>query len=102
MPRPATRTRPFFSDGAFGCRYDYTSKVDLVPESERGSALLKGTLKLDKDNLLFGQYFITQSVVSTTIAPVPYGALTATFHSGLGCLVAPSLLYFAVRAIMGA
>ena len=32
---------------------------------------------------------------------VPYGALTATFHTGLGCLVAPSVLYLAVRALMG-
>jgi malonate transporter MadM subunit len=32
---------------------------------------------------------------------VPYGALTATFHTGLGCLVAPSVLYLVVRAILG-
>jgi len=33
---------------------------------------------------------------------VPYGALTATFHTGLGCLLAPSILYVALRAIVGA
>lgn len=32
---------------------------------------------------------------------VPYGALTATFHTGIGCLVGPSILYLAVRAITG-
>ncbi|QDJ08944.1 Malonate transporter, large subunit [Roseomonas mucosa] len=32
---------------------------------------------------------------------VPYGALTANFHTGLGCLVAPSVLYLAVRTLMG-
>jgi malonate transporter MadM subunit len=32
---------------------------------------------------------------------VPYGALTATFHTGIGCLVGPSLLYLAVRAMVG-
>ena len=32
---------------------------------------------------------------------VPYGALTATFHTGIGCLVGPSLLYLAVRALVG-
>ena len=32
---------------------------------------------------------------------VPYGALTATFHTGIGCLVGPSLLYFAVRGLVG-
>jgi malonate transporter MadM subunit len=32
---------------------------------------------------------------------VPYGAMTATFYTGLGCLLGPSVLYFAVRAIVG-
>src|SRR6266550_3195329 len=45
---------------------------------------------------------VTGGLAATDPKLVPYGALTATFHSGLGCLVAPSLLYFAVRAIMGA
>jgi hypothetical protein len=31
---------------------------------------------------------------------VPYGALTATFHTGLGCLLGPSLLFF-VRGLVG-
>jgi malonate transporter MadM subunit len=33
---------------------------------------------------------------------VPYGALTATFHTGIGCLVGPSILYLTVRAMTGA
>lgn len=32
---------------------------------------------------------------------VPYGAMTATFYTGLGCLLGPSLMYFAIRAVMG-
>ena len=28
---------------------------------------------------------------------VPYGAMTATFYTGVGCLLAPSLLFFLVR-----
>jgi len=31
---------------------------------------------------------------------VPYGAMTATFYTGAGCLLAPSVLYLLVRAIM--
>ncbi len=45
---------------------------------------------------------VTGGLAATDPKLVPYGALTATFHTGLGCLVAPSLLYFAVRAIIGA
>ena len=32
---------------------------------------------------------------------VPYGAMTATFYTGLGCLLGPSLMYFLFRAVMG-
>ena len=45
---------------------------------------------------------VTGGLAATDPRLVPYGALTATFHSGLGCLVAPSLLYFTVRAFVGA
>ena len=31
---------------------------------------------------------------------VPYGALTATFHTGIGCLVGPSILFLTVRALV--
>ncbi len=32
---------------------------------------------------------------------VPYGAMTATFYTGLGCLMGPSVLFIATRAVMG-
>ena len=31
---------------------------------------------------------------------VPYGAMTATFYTGVGCLLAPSVLFLLVRAIV--
>lgn len=31
---------------------------------------------------------------------VPYGALTATFHTGLGCLLCPSVLFLALSALV--
>jgi len=56
--------------------------------------------------MVFGGLMGTVSGVSGGLAAtdrrlVPYGALTATFHTGLGCLVAPSILYLAVRGIVG-
>jgi malonate transporter MadM subunit len=32
---------------------------------------------------------------------VPYGAMTATFYTGVGCLLAPSLLFLIVRTVVG-
>ncbi len=54
--------------------------------------------------MAFGGLMGTVSGVSGGLAATdprlaPYGALTATFHTGLGCLVCPSLLFFVVRAL---
>jgi malonate transporter MadM subunit len=32
---------------------------------------------------------------------VPYGAMTATFYTGLGCLLGPSVVFVAIRALVG-
>jgi malonate transporter MadM subunit len=56
--------------------------------------------------MVFGGLAGTVSGVSAGLAAtdrrlVPYGALVATFHTGLGCLLGPSLLFFATRALVG-
>lgn len=44
---------------------------------------------------------VTGGLAATDPRLVPYGALTATFHTGLGCLLCPSIFYFTMRAIVG-
>ncbi|HUL01139.1 MAG TPA: malonate transporter subunit MadM [Nitrospirota bacterium] len=44
---------------------------------------------------------VTAGLAATDRALVPYGALTATFHTGLGCLMCPSVCYLTVKAMMG-
>ena len=56
--------------------------------------------------MVFGGLAGTVSGVSAGLAAtdrklVPYGALVATFHTGIGCLLGPSVLYFATKAIVG-
>lgn len=56
--------------------------------------------------MVFGGLAGTVSGVSAGLAAtdrrlVPYGALVATFHTGLGCLLGPSVLFLAVKAIYG-
>lgn len=63
-------------------------------------------LKTPRSAMVFGGLAGTVSGVSAGLAAtdrklVPYGALVATFHTGLGCLLGPSLLYFIVRAMVG-
>jgi malonate transporter MadM subunit len=59
-----------------------------------------------KSAMVFGGLMGTTSGVAGGLAAtdkrlVPYGAMTATFYTGLGCLLGPSVIYFAVRALIG-
>ena len=59
-------------------------------------------LKTPRSAMVFGGLAGTVSGVSAGLAAtdrrlVPYGALVATFHTGIGCLLGPSVLYFAVK-----
>ncbi|MBQ1766971.1 MAG: malonate transporter subunit MadM [Aquincola sp.] len=63
-------------------------------------------LKTPRSAMVFGGLAGTVSGVSAGLAAtdrklVPYGALVATFHTGLGCLMGPSVLFFAVKAFVG-
>lgn len=62
-------------------------------------------LKTPRSAMVFGGLAGTVSGVSAGLAAtdrklVPYGTLVATFHTGLGCLMGPSVLYFAVKALV--
>lgn len=56
--------------------------------------------------LVFGGMMGTTSGVAGGLAAtdarlVPYGAMTATFYTGFGCLLGPSVFYLVVRALLG-
>lgn len=44
---------------------------------------------------------VTAGLAATDKSLVPYGAMTSTFYTGLGLLMAPSVLFFAVKALVG-
>ena len=59
-----------------------------------------------KAAMIFGGLMGTTSGVAAGLAAtderlVPYGAMTATFYTGTGCLLCPSVLYLALTAIFG-
>ena len=56
--------------------------------------------------MVFGGLAGTVSGVSAGLAAtdrrlVPYGTLIATFHTGIGCLLVPSVFFLAIKAIIG-
>jgi len=55
--------------------------------------------------MIYGGLMGTTSGVAAGLAAtdpklVPYGAMTATFYTGIGCLLAPSVLFLIVRGIV--
>lgn len=58
-----------------------------------------------KSAIVFGGLIGTTSGVAAGLAAtdpklVPYGALTATFYTGLGCLLCPSIFYFTIKILI--
>jgi malonate transporter MadM subunit len=56
--------------------------------------------------MIYGGLMGTTSGVAGGLAAtdpklVPYGAMTATFYTGLGCLLGPSVMFFLIRFIIG-
>ncbi len=56
--------------------------------------------------LVFGGLMGTTGGVAGRLAAtveklVPYGAMTATFYKGLGCLLGPSIVFVTIRALFG-
>jgi malonate transporter MadM subunit len=54
--------------------------------------------------MAFGGLMGTSSGVAAGLAAtdpklVPYGAVTATFYTGLGCLICPSLFYILLEMV---
>lgn len=69
--------------------------------------LIAKTISLDNPHsaVVFGGLIGTTSGVTAGLAAtdpklVPYGALTATFYTGLGCLICPSIFYFLVELVV--
>ncbi len=73
-----------------------------------GTPFVARSIGLDnaRSAMVFGGLMGTTSGVAGGLAAtdprlVPYGAMTATFYTGLGCLLGPSLIFFLIRAIAG-
>ncbi len=44
---------------------------------------------------------VAAGLAATDVKLVPYGALTATFYTGLGCLLCPSVLFLIMKNLIG-
>ena len=72
-----------------------------------GTPLVAKHIGLDNPHsaLIYGGLMGTTSGVAAGLAAtnpklVPYGAMTATFYTGVGCLLAPSILYLVINSLV--
>lgn len=72
-----------------------------------GTPLLAKSIGLDNPRtaMIFGGMLGTNAGVMAGLAAtdpklVPYGAITATFYTGLGCLLCPSVFYLILRLLL--
>jgi len=92
---PACNANPYiFHQSGAGCREDFAKFVDLIPETERISGLINGTLKFGDGQQLTVSYFGAHDKNGTLVAPVPFAALTMNpgtpFFPGNGITPAPT------------
>ena len=73
-----------------------------------GTPLVARTIGLDNPRaaMIYGGVMgsvsgVTAGLAATDRKLIPYGALTSTFHTGLGCLLCPSLFFLLLRAVVG-
>jgi hypothetical protein len=43
---------------------------------------------------------VSAGLASTDVKLVPYGAITATFHTAMGCLICPSILFYIIHLFL--
>ncbi len=55
------------------CFFDYTSTIEIIPESERDSLFLQGNYKLNEDMTAFASLNLSDYSMTTRIAPYPTG-----------------------------
>lgn len=53
------------------CRYDFTRDIDIIPQNEQITALLRGSLALGKDHTLSAEYVYANNEATSRVAPAP-------------------------------
>lgn len=60
------------NSGAFNsCRYDFTRDIDIIPENEQLTFLVRGSFALGKNHTLSGEYLHANNEATSRVAPTP-------------------------------
>jgi iron complex outermembrane receptor protein len=74
--------------GPNSCRYDYTQRIQLIPDQEQWSLFLRATAALGANNQVFFEFFQAYNELNTAVAPTPLTGLAMSpanpFYPGNG------------------
>ena len=71
------------SDGGDECWFDYTSTIEIIPESERDSVYLNGKYQITEDLTGFATAVLSENSLTARIAPYPTGYVPLPLNSQL-------------------
>jgi iron complex outermembrane receptor protein len=63
------------NEAGTACRYDFTRDIDIVPENEQKTLLLRGSVAIGQDNKASLEYLRAQNDVISRVAPAPVSHL---------------------------
>jgi iron complex outermembrane recepter protein len=73
------------------CFFDYTSTLEIYPESERDSLMVNSLFEVNNDLTLFANFNYTDSSVISRIAPYPTGRMNITNAALIAQWITPNL-----------
>jgi iron complex outermembrane receptor protein len=62
--------------GPNACGFDYVPFINIIPEQEQLSAVLKGSVAIGKDATVFGEVLWTKNTLDVVLSPTPLGGLS--------------------------
>jgi iron complex outermembrane receptor protein len=62
---------PADTGSGISCRYDFTRDIDIIPQNEQITALIRGSFALGKDHVLSAEYVYANNEATSRVAPAP-------------------------------
>lgn len=81
LTKPGCQPPASLDQGGTVCRYDYSTAVDIIPETENTNLVARGAFRLDSDRLLTVEAVHAKNVNIARVAPDPVTGLTMPISS---------------------
>lgn len=81
LTKPGCQPPASLDQGGVTCRYDYSTAVDIIPETENTNIVARGAIRIDGDRLLTLEAVHSKNTNIARVAPDPVTGLTMPITS---------------------